>query len=616
MHSFLDQISALLSTLPNNSLQNNELYRQLPASELFSSLFSHYVEGADNANLAASGGNIVLPSLAQESIAAESGPVLQNFGPTASDQPEATVLPNVTLNAEPVEQALRQNNVQIERASVDSIGQDQRDVIAATSRANINEFESLAGSQGTRETISTVSKTPARVENNVPTPIPVQTPTSTNQTVNRNLSNDAPTDPLPNTLQQSNTVERATRIADKTDIPEQRVDLSLRTRDVNKDAVVFTPATKQSADTTKIVNNAPLSETQLANRTVNPPIINTGNDAVNLLDPRERLLTPTINNATNLGSDVQKLSDKVLPEQTEQVVNQKTENTNRLSYLDRFTSNTVPNDQQSEPLQPRSHDTVDIRKENVIASATLREQNELNRYVDRWTGLQYQSEELQKLSNVPDRSVLKQDHTLFNQPSPIAEYSAAPKFIEINIDQKTPVIINISADTLSSLKPLNADSPLLPPKEVQLGDTVATTLKTSEIRNGNDIAEQIAWAHRNNTQHVRISITPEHLGTIDIRIDDAAEGLNIQFIAQSIQTKDALEMFMPRLKDMLEQSGLNLQNASVSQQGEGRSSFNLAEQSKNGFDQQASEDEPQFSQTRMENKPASGSSDQLLDAFA
>ena len=43
--------------------------------------------------------------------------------------------------------------------------------------------------------------------------------------------------------------------------------------------------------------------------------------------------------------------------------------------------------------------------------------------------------------------------------------------------------------------------------------------------------------------------------------------------------KDALESFLPRLKDMLEQSGLALNNANVSQQGEGKNSFNLADQS-------------------------------------
>ena len=141
-------------------------------------------------------------------------------------------------------------------------------------------------------------------------------------------------------------------------------------------------------------------------------------------------------------------------------------------------------------------------------------------------------------------------------------------------------------------------------------------LKANEIRNGNDIAEQISWAHRNNAQHVRISISPEHLGAIDIKIDDAADGLNIHFMTQNMQAKEALELFMPRLKEMLEQSGFNLQNANVSQQGEGKSGFNLSDQSSKEFLHEEAESNPHSAQKDLEDSQPSVSQNQLLDAFA
>lgn len=93
-----------------------------------------------------------------------------------------------------------------------------------------------------------------------------------------------------------------------------------------------------------------------------------------------------------------------------------------------------------------------------------------------------------------------------------------------------------------------------------------------EVKNGEDVAQQITWAKNNNANHVKIALSPEHLGALEINIEQDRDGLNIQFTTQNSLAKDALETFMPRLKDMLEQQGLNLQNTNVSQQNSGNNS--------------------------------------------
>ena len=93
---------------------------------------------------------------------------------------------------------------------------------------------------------------------------------------------------------------------------------------------------------------------------------------------------------------------------------------------------------------------------------------------------------------------------------------------------------------------------------------------SNEIGNGNDLAQHIAWAKNNNANNIKIAISPEHLGALEINIENDADGLNIQFVTQNSTAKDAIETFMPRLKDMLEQNGLTLQNANVSHQDKGQ----------------------------------------------
>ena len=94
----------------------------------------------------------------------------------------------------------------------------------------------------------------------------------------------------------------------------------------------------------------------------------------------------------------------------------------------------------------------------------------------------------------------------------------------------------------------------------------------SQVNNGDELAQQITWAKNSNTNHVKIALAPEHLGALEITIDQDSDGLNIQFTTQNTLAKDAIETFMPRLKEMLEQQGLNLQNANVSQENNGNHS--------------------------------------------
>ena len=61
----------------------------------------------------------------------------------------------------------------------------------------------------------------------------------------------------------------------------------------------------------------------------------------------------------------------------------------------------------------------------------------------------------------------------------------------------------------------------------------------------------------------RIQLNPAHLGPVKVEIDTVRGGSTVEFVAASPITREALESALPRLREMFEQQGLSLSEASV-----------------------------------------------------
>ena len=199
-------------------------------------------------------------------------------------------------------------------------------------------------------------------------------------------------------------------------------------------------------------------------------------------------------------------------------------------------------------------------------------------------------ERLNIKGSLSDQNIFNDNVVRTNSKSDVPiDLNAAIKTQELTQDIKFTANSNIAID-----KPYNANissTELLSARATTGLEKLPLQLNAAnEVNNGDELAQQITWARNNNTNHVRIAITPEHLGALEISIDNDVDGLNIQFLTQNATAKDALETFMPRLKDMLEQNGLSLQNANVSQQGSGNNSNADNGQSDQYSDNQMSDD--------------------------
>lgn len=78
--------------------------------------------------------------------------------------------------------------------------------------------------------------------------------------------------------------------------------------------------------------------------------------------------------------------------------------------------------------------------------------------------------------------------------------------------------------------------------------------------------ERIQMMVSKNIQRADIRLDPPELGSMHVRIHTQGDQTTVQFQVQSAQARDAIEQTMPRLREMLEQQGLNLAESSVSEQ--------------------------------------------------
>jgi flagellar hook-length control protein FliK len=100
---------------------------------------------------------------------------------------------------------------------------------------------------------------------------------------------------------------------------------------------------------------------------------------------------------------------------------------------------------------------------------------------------------------------------------------------------------------------------------------------------GNEFAKRISFMARGQIQNAEIRINPQELGQISVRINLAQDQANISFNAQHANVRDAIENALPRLRELLGESGLQMGNVDVStQQQNQQQAKNNAQSNGNG----------------------------------
>lgn len=78
-----------------------------------------------------------------------------------------------------------------------------------------------------------------------------------------------------------------------------------------------------------------------------------------------------------------------------------------------------------------------------------------------------------------------------------------------------------------------------------------------------EVGEHMVWMSKNDTQQAQLTLNPPHLGPVQVSLSLNNEHLTAQFVAASPEVRQALEESLPRLKEMLADSGIQLGQTSV-----------------------------------------------------
>jgi len=108
----------------------------------------------------------------------------------------------------------------------------------------------------------------------------------------------------------------------------------------------------------------------------------------------------------------------------------------------------------------------------------------------------------------------------------------------------------------------------------------------------NEFSDRVRWLVNNQVQKAELSLNPRNLGNIEVSISVNNDQTSIQIVAQNALSKEAVEGSLGRLREMLDESGINLVDVDVSQHSKHDSdSNNNDERYTEGHDEVENHDE-------------------------
>ena len=80
------------------------------------------------------------------------------------------------------------------------------------------------------------------------------------------------------------------------------------------------------------------------------------------------------------------------------------------------------------------------------------------------------------------------------------------------------------------------------------------------------LGKQVMMMVNQNMQTAELKMNPAHLGPIEVRIEMEDDQVNVNFTSRHAVVREAMEQALPRLREMLDEQGLNLGGSDISQQ--------------------------------------------------
>lgn len=83
-----------------------------------------------------------------------------------------------------------------------------------------------------------------------------------------------------------------------------------------------------------------------------------------------------------------------------------------------------------------------------------------------------------------------------------------------------------------------------------------------------EVGNRVSWMVGQAESHAELTLTPPQLGKVEVSITVSGDQTSAQFVAATPAARDLIEQSLPRLREILEQSGINLGQADVGTSGQ------------------------------------------------
>jgi flagellar hook-length control protein FliK len=107
--------------------------------------------------------------------------------------------------------------------------------------------------------------------------------------------------------------------------------------------------------------------------------------------------------------------------------------------------------------------------------------------------------------------------------------------------------------------------PMLKPEQPTTTNSLQSPLVLTREQAGEEVHERINMMMAKNLKYVDIRLDPPELGKLQIKLSINQDQASVQFTVNNHQARDIVEQAMPRLREMLQQQGLQLAQSSVQQ---------------------------------------------------
>ena len=157
-----------------------------------------------------------------------------------------------------------------------------------------------------------------------------------------------------------------------------------------------------------------------------------------------------------------------------------------------------------------------------------------------------------------------------------------------------------SAAASTSAPNAGTSTPLLRAGSEHVMQTQPWTPQFSE-----ELSQQVRVFVNNGLQEARLQLAPADLGKVQITINMEGDHARVVFVAETAVARDLLDQSMPRLREMLQQSGIQLAQGDVndqaeSQRREGRTGGDAEALAQNGPENASGSEEQRFDPARGE----------------